>query len=170
MHVSWVVALPTLLYRDLTLFLFFAGLYIFLFHISDSVSSAVVGWVGFPAAIYAITTLLPIVRHDNPYYTPLSSTAWFLYASIRYMISGVLFVVVFCFSVKINRRVGGLSYQCRKWIVRGVEKAAEEIAKKRSSDIDPCILQSTEPLGEDRAREQFFEAIAGFKRSQGSSS
>ena len=78
------------------------------------------------------------------------------------MISEVLFVMVFCFSVKINRRVGDLSYQCRKWIVRGVEKAAEEIAKKRSSDIDPCIVQSTEPLGEDHAQEQFFEAIPSF--------
>jgi hypothetical protein len=78
------------------------------------------------------------------------------------MISEVLFVMVFCFSVKINRRVGDLSYQRRKWIVRGVEKAAEESAKKRSSEIDPCILQSTEPLGEDHAQEQFFEAIPGF--------
>ena len=78
------------------------------------------------------------------------------------MISEVLFVMVFCFSVKINRRVGDLSYQCRKWIVGCVEKAAEETAKKRSSEIDPCILQLTKPLGEDHAREQFFEAIAGF--------
>jgi len=153
MQLSWVVEslLPTLLH--LTLFLFFTGLLIFLFNIDHTVFGAVAGWVGFSTAMYACVTLLPIVRHDSPYYTPLSSTAWFLYDSTRYMISRALF----CFGVETNKRFDRLA---------GVDKAAEETAKKRSSEIDRRALQLTfDSLDEDHAREQFFDAVPGFYRS-----
>lgn len=153
MQLSWVVEslLPTLLH--LTLFLFLAGLLIFLFNINHTVFGTVAGWIGFSTAMYGCVTLLPIVRHDSPYYTPLSSTAWFLYASTRYMVSRGFF----CFGVETNKRVDRLA---------GVDKAAEETAKKRSSAIDRRVLQLTfDALDEDHAREQFFDAVPGFYRS-----
>ena len=68
MHVSWVVEALLLTLLHLTLFLFFAGLLIFLFNINHAVFGAVARWVGFSTAIYACVTSLPIVRHDSPYY------------------------------------------------------------------------------------------------------
>ena len=67
---------------------------------------------------------------------------------------------LFCFSVKTNKGVDHLK------ILAGVDKAAEETAKKRSSEIDRRILQLTfDALDEDHAREQFFEAVPGFYSS-----
>ena len=36
--------------------------------------------------MYGLITLLPLIRHDSPYNTPLSTPAWFLYARIHYVI------------------------------------------------------------------------------------
>ena len=79
-----VEALPTLLH--LSLFIFFAGLLVFLFNINHTVFSVVAWWVGLCIAAYACITLMPMFRRDSPYYAPPSSSAWFL-------VSGTLFVL-----------------------------------------------------------------------------
>ncbi|KAH9972272.1 hypothetical protein BGW80DRAFT_1227651 [Lactifluus volemus] len=85
-HLPWSVeALPTLLH--LALFLFFIGLAIYLFNINHTVFSVVVWWVGLAGGVYGCITLMPIFWHDSPYYAPLSSSAWFLYAGIQYAVS-----------------------------------------------------------------------------------
>ena len=73
-----VEVLPLLLH--LSLFLFFAGLLIYLFNINLTVAIAVVCCIGLFAAVYACITLMPFLQHNSPYYTPLSSLAWFLYS------------------------------------------------------------------------------------------
>ncbi|KAN0116053.1 hypothetical protein V8E52_006359 [Russula decolorans] len=89
MHLPWVVeALPILLHLSLSLFL--AGLLIFLFNINHTAFNAVVGWVALFAGVYACITFMPIFRHDSPFYAPLSSTAWFLYAATLYAVFSVL--------------------------------------------------------------------------------
>ncbi|KAF8495927.1 hypothetical protein F5888DRAFT_1600916, partial [Russula emetica] len=71
MHIAWVVeGLPTLLH--LSVFLFFAGLVIFLFNINHAVFSSVISWIGIFSFVYGLITLAPIVRHDSPYFSPLS--------------------------------------------------------------------------------------------------
>jgi hypothetical protein len=35
--------------------------------------------------VNGLITLLPLIWQDSPYYTPLSNSAWFLYASIQYV-------------------------------------------------------------------------------------
>lgn len=72
-----VDVLPLLLH--LSLFLFFAGLVIYLFNINLIVAIGVVCCIGLFAVVYACITLMPFLRHNSPYYTPLSSLAWFLY-------------------------------------------------------------------------------------------
>ncbi|KAH9991666.1 hypothetical protein BJV74DRAFT_741161, partial [Russula compacta] len=75
-HVPWVVeVLPALVH--LSLFVFFAGLVVYLFNINHTVFSAVLCWVALLSTIYGCITLMPIFRQDSPYYSPLSSTAWF---------------------------------------------------------------------------------------------
>ena len=89
-----VEGLPTLLH--LSLFLFFVGLSIFLFNVHQEVFIFVVSWIGFFSTVYGLITLLPLIRHDSPYNTPLSTPAWFLYARILDITLKVLtFIVVF---------------------------------------------------------------------------
>ncbi|KAI0253427.1 hypothetical protein BJV78DRAFT_1123163, partial [Lactifluus subvellereus] len=71
---SWVVgAIPTLIH--ISLFLFFAGLLIYLFNINYTVFCAVIWWVAVTGAAYLLITITPIFWRDVPYYSPLSSLA-----------------------------------------------------------------------------------------------
>ena len=92
MHIPRAVeGIPTLLH--LSLFLFFGGLVIFLFHIDREVFSSVVWWIGLFSMVYVSITVLPLIRHDSPYYAPLSTPAWFLYASIPYVTFKTLYLI-----------------------------------------------------------------------------
>ncbi|KAN0131605.1 hypothetical protein V8E53_010447 [Lactarius tabidus] len=67
----WAVeTLPALLH--ISLFLFFAGLVVFLFNIELTMFSLVLSWVSICAALYGCITVMPIFFHDSPYNTPLS--------------------------------------------------------------------------------------------------
>ena len=162
MHVSWAVeGLPTLLH--LSLFLFFGGLAIFLFNVDEEVFTCVVSWIGFFSAVYGLVTLLPSIRHDSPYNTPLSIPAWFLYSRMQYLaLKGQIFI---------HYRSGYQKYQMEKrldrWKSVSVEKKAEESAEEQSSEIDVRILGWTiSALGDDDSLEKFFEGIPGFFNSK----
>ena len=73
-----VEAMPLLLHTSV--FLFFAGLIEYLFTINDAVARYTLGCVLFFASIYAILTLLPNLRLNCPYRTPLS---WITYYSFQ---------------------------------------------------------------------------------------
>lgn len=157
LHFPWVVeALPILLHLSLSLFL--AGLLIFLFNVNHNVFNAVVGWVALFVGVYACITFMPIFRHDSPFYAPLSSTAWFLYAGTLYAVFGIL---SFVRSGRDNFR--DMKTRYREWALGGVEKAAEDIASDRSSKVDGRVMEWTiGTLCEDDVTERFFEAIPGF--------
>jgi hypothetical protein len=193
MHVPWAVeGLPTLLH--LALFLFFCGLAIFLFNVDQEVFACVVSWIGFFSIVYGLVTLLPIIRHDSPYNTPLSTTARFVYARIRSLYAMIRFsfarikylalkALVYCREsyrrYRAPQRIPPRRY--RKWLLRmerrmdrlksvksvSVEKKAEESAEEPSSEIDLRILGWTiSALGDDDSLEKFFEAIPGFFNSK----
>ena len=163
MHISWAVeGLPTLLH--LSLFLFFGGLVIFLFNVDQEVFRCVVWWIGLFTLVYGLITLLPFIRHNSPYYGPLSILTWFLYSSIPYVTFTVLsFIAYSCGYDQTWIRYDKLRDGHRARMLGGVEKAAEEVASKRSSEIDGRILGWTvRALGDDDSLEKFFEAILGF--------
>ena len=168
MHVPWAVeGLPTLLH--LSLFLFFGGLIIFLFNIDHQVFTFVVLWIGLFSMVYGFITLLPIIRHDSPYNSPLSTPAWFLYVSIHNMTFKILaFITSNSFwSFQTWKRCEDLKYRYRGWRIGGIEKAADESASKRSSEIDVQIFDWTlSALGDDDLLKSFFEAIPGFFNSK----
>jgi hypothetical protein len=100
MHTPWAVeGLPMLLH--LSLFLFFAGLVVYLFNVDQEVFTCVVSWIGFFSMVYGSITFLPLIRQDSPYNTPLSIPLWFLFASILYAaflvlaFTGVIFALVY---------------------------------------------------------------------------
>jgi hypothetical protein len=83
LHLPWTVeALPTLLH--ISLFLFFAGLGVYLFGVHKTVFSVVIAWVGLCVVVYAYVTALPILHKDSPYHAPLSTFIWFCIAFVRY--------------------------------------------------------------------------------------
>ena len=80
----WTVdALPTLLH--LSLFLFFAGLVVFLCNVNLTCFRLVLSWVGLCVALYGCITCMPIFRHDSPYYTPLSLPTWHFVTGIPFL-------------------------------------------------------------------------------------
>ena len=161
MHIPWAVeGLPMLLH--LSLFLFFGGLSIFLFNVNREVFGCVIWPIVLFSIMYVLVTLLPLIRHDSPYHTPLSKTAWFLYASIHHIPFKILaFITLRGFwSYRTWRRCEDLRDHYQGWILGGVEKAAEETALERPSDIDVQILDWTiSALGDDESLKSFFEAI-----------
>src|SRR6267378_480534 len=63
LHLPWTVeALPALLH--LSLFLFFAGLAVFLFNINHTVFNVTISWIGFCTSMYMCITFMPMFRHD----------------------------------------------------------------------------------------------------------
>ncbi|KAI0276763.1 hypothetical protein BGY98DRAFT_678570 [Russula aff. rugulosa BPL654] len=167
---STVEALPALIH--LSLFLFFAGLAVFLFNINHDVFNSVIWWILGFTAIYGWMTLMPIFRHDSPYYSPLSSTAWTLHAVVSYTLFRVLAFIT-SGSDRIRRRFRDLSERCcdlseryRKRISSHVQKVAEE-TMPQSSELDLEILDYTigSAVGDDKTLEGFLEAIPGFFKS-----
>ncbi|KAN0137814.1 hypothetical protein V8E53_004298 [Lactarius tabidus] len=159
LHLPWAVeALPTLLH--LSLFLFFAGLLIFLFNLHLTVFSTVVWWVGLCTTVYGCVTLVPIFRVDSPYYAPLSPSAWFLLQATCFSITRILgwFHAFSCFGSTVVDRMKNLERLCHKRIVGDMEKTSEEAALKVSSEIDARALMRTfDSLDQDHELERFFE-------------
>ena len=166
MHIPWAVeGLPTLLH--LSLFLFFGGLVIFLFNVHREVFLCVVSWIGLFSMVYGLVTLLPLIRQDSPYYTPLSILAWFSYASIRHITSKVLLYVDYYDGFETWMRLHDMRNRYRGWMSGGVEKKGEEMVEELSPKIDVGILDWTiSALGDDDSVEKFIEAIPGFFNSK----
>ena len=167
LHIPWAVeGLPTLLH--LSLFLFFGGLAIFLFNVHQKVFICVVLWIGLFSVVYGLITLLPLIRHDSPYYTPLSLPVWFPYAGMRYVTLKVLTSITYRYgSNETWRRYSHLKERYRGWMLGGMENTAQKTASKRSSKMDIGLLDWTiSALGDDDSLEKFFEAIPGFLNSK----
>ena len=161
MHIPWAVeGLPMLLH--LSVFLFFVGLAIFLFNVDREVFGCVICWIGLFSVVYGFITLLPIVRQDSPYHSPLSTPAWFLYASIHYVTFKIFASITSDTfgSYETWRSCNDLRERYRGWILGGVEKIAEETASERSSKIDVQILDwTTSALDDDDSLKELFETI-----------
>jgi Family of unknown function (DUF6535) len=179
MHIPWAVeGLPTPLH--LSLFLFFGGLTIFLFNVDREVFIYVIWWIGLFSVVYGMITLLPLIRQDSPFNSPLSTPAWYLHATMGYVAVKILRPIIkscFCCSEcsdptwRINTwmltRIGESGKYYRRRMLGGVGKEAEETVSKRLPKIDFCILDWTiTTLGDDDSQKNFFEAIPGFFKSE----
>jgi Family of unknown function (DUF6535) len=164
LHLPWAVeALPVLLH--LSLFLFFAGLLVYLRGIHHTVFSAVASWVGLCVAMYACITFMPILRHDSPYYAPLSRSAWYLVSGLLFLFFRTLLYLPF-FNHSFRDRFDLLTFHYGRSFLHGPEKIAEETARKTSSETDGRMLTWTlDSLYQDFELEQFFSGIPSFCNS-----
>ena len=164
----WTVdALPTLLH--LSLFLFFAGLVVFLCNVDLTIFKLVLSWVCLCATLYWCITCMPIIRHDSPYYTPLSLPVWHIVTGIPFLV--YQFLRWFTLSVLphsfASDRFLSLEESCRKSLAQGMQKTAEETALNLSSDIDTrAFMWTFDCLDEDHELESFFSGLPGFRSSK----
>ncbi|KAN0139098.1 hypothetical protein V8E53_003100 [Lactarius tabidus] len=164
----WAVdTLPTLLH--ISLFLFFAGLVVFLCNVNLTIFKLVLSWVGLCTALYGCITCMPIIRHDSPYYTPLSLPVWHI---VTRMLFPVYWVIQW-FNTSVRDRYNvyyrfyDLEEICRKSLVQGMQKTAEETALRSPSEIDTrAFMWTFDCLDEDHELEHFFSGLPGFRSSK----
>ena len=160
----------------ISLFLFFCGLAIFLFNVDREVFSYVTWWIVLFFLLYGTITVLPLIRPESPYRSPLSASVWFLYATTACIIATILCFVIDCLhscfspwgyhffmSFRIRDFRGVYLYR----MLRGLEWAAEKAVSERIPYIDLHILDwPITTLGDDDSLKNFFEAIPGFLNSK----
>ncbi len=158
-----VEALPTLLH--VSLFLFFAGLAVFLCNVNLTIFKLVLSWIGVCTALYGCITFMPIFYHDSPYYTPLSILVW-------QIVIGVLYVVHWfrqSFGSSRLRRVALRRSRdhYHKLFLQGMDKTAEGTALNSPSEIDTrAFMWTFDSLDEDHELERFFAGLPGFRSSK----
>jgi len=160
-----VEALPALVH--LSLFLFFAGLIVYLSNINHTVFTAVICCVALLSAVYGFITFMPFIWIDSPYNSPLTPLAWFLFTRVLYVVLGVLCGIpsLLCTS--------GVLHRIWKWVRLQVRRnypgtwwEAKKAISKQSEDVDYGVLTWTLlVLDEDDEQEKVFESIPGFFKS-----
>ncbi|KAI9443002.1 hypothetical protein H4582DRAFT_1149959 [Lactarius indigo] len=172
LRLRWVVdALPIFLHTSLVLFL--AGFIIFSFGYNHTVLKVVVSWVGLCAVMYACFTLLPLIRHDSPYYTPLSPPFWLIYTGTLYVTFRILrWCTAFnLFSEETWNRFGHSEDHYGRRFLHRIEEAAEESIQKSPSEIDGRILlwalQSSGDIPDFRDSNVLDEFRGAFETSNG---
>jgi hypothetical protein len=133
-HIPSVVeALPLLLH--VSLFVFFAGLSVFLFGVNRTIFKVVTTWIGVCVFLYACLSIFPVIRKDSPYCTPLSGPFSFFLTGIQFLLF-------------------------RDYFHPSMTKTAEEHAIKLETDIDSGSLSWTfESLDDEADFEEFFEGL-----------
>ena len=163
---SWVVeAIPTLIH--ISLFLFFAGLLIYLFNTNHTVFRVVCCGVVVFLGAYFVITMIPIFLRDSPYYSPLSPLVPLAFFGITIPV-----MLIFTFFWALFRRwrirtdSAGIYSDLVNRIFEGMEKVAERSAKESSPEKDRIILMWTfDAITQDHDLERFFSGIVGFYRS-----
>ena len=170
-HLPLVVELlPTFVH--ISIFLFFAGLGVFLFHLNHKIFIAVIWWLGLCALAYMSITFMPIFWHDSPYHSPLSPMAWHLWTGVLRICLMILgwFTGFGSFSYASWERIQYWQERYRKWFQYGIQKAAEESAQELSSEIDGRSLVWTlesfiRDQIPDNKQEDFIRGIPAFCKS-----
>jgi hypothetical protein len=167
LHLPWAVeTLPFLIH--LSLFLFFAGLLVFLLNVNHTVFSVAVWWVGLCTATYISITFMPLFRRDSPYYAPLSSLTWFLITGLLTLLCQFLsWLSRFAYFGRIKKEhFDEWKGHYLKWFHDGLEKTAETVALKLTYEIDGrALLWILNCSDEDKELELFFASIPDFSRS-----
>jgi Family of unknown function (DUF6535) len=166
LHIPWAIeVLPALLH--LSLFLYFAGLSLFIFGLHPTISKIVTAWIVICVTLYACVTFLPIIRKDSPYSSPFSASVSFCLAGIQYRIFQLRNVFLqcllqmlpdidypICMSIPFAVHLDGVPSHDSNW-------TAEEYALRLPPNVDHgSLLWTFESLDEDTDLEKFFEGLA----------
>jgi hypothetical protein len=158
LHIPLMVeALPALLHTSL--FLFFAGLSVFLFGVHLTIFKVVTTWIGLCFILYACLTFLPVIRKDSPYSAPLSSSVSFCLTGIRHLFFRLL--KKFPDIDRSDFTLFPSRAHLYEFFSYSMDKTAEQFALKMSPKIDHLSLMWTfDSLDEDSDLAKFFEAFS----------
>ncbi|KAF8268502.1 hypothetical protein EI94DRAFT_1152566 [Lactarius quietus] len=166
-----VEVLPSLLL--VSVLLFFAGLVVFAFPANHTVAYITLVIVGFAFLWYIALTLMPLIYHDCPYYTPLTSVLWFT----SQIIGLSFFSVLYRGAEQLHRRwsavneslVNSLQRRHKKnatSLSKGMISKLEKSAKRISMDIYRKTFEWTfHQLDQDHELEEFAAGIPGLASS-----
>ena len=173
-----VETLPGLLHASV--FLFFSGLPIFVFGTNQTVFAVVLSCVGLSGLSYLLLTFMPLVFHDSPYHTPLSTLFWLLLVGVRCLFFE-LFKLTVSFAVKFRIKLPtGHPWPTKntvhnlttlvgaqlKWLKGGMVKEMESHAYESSWQIDARALSWAFDFADEEAElEQIIASIPGFYKS-----
>ena len=172
-HISQLVeTLPALLL--ISVLLFFSGLVVFAFRGNIIVAYITVAVVAFCVLWYIILTLAPLIYHDCPYRTPLSTPLWFCAQAIQLSVFSVALHVAKFFRNKLRVVKTGvveafhnLQIDKKKSFSQGMISTVEGSAKRFSLDIYRAALCRTLYLiDEDHELEEFVAGIPGLSESE----
>jgi hypothetical protein len=159
-----IEVLPMLLH--ISLFLFFAGLSVFLFGVNGTIFKAVSAWIGLCVISYACFSLFPVIQKNALYSTPLSVPFSFCLTGIRYLFFLVFFRLrnfphmnIFIRMLLPSSHPGPGEIHLGDFFSSSMAKTAEQYALMKP-DIDHRLLWWTfESLDEDADFEKFFEGL-----------
>ena len=169
-------ALPALLH--LSVFLFFAGLVVFLWNVNLTIFKLSTSWVGICIALYGCITFISLFSHDSPYRTPLTPLARSITPVILYVLAlgSVVLHASFCilstyfgFYSDPDQPSWMLLYPLQLLInVReAVLLTPEDAALEVSSEIDTqAFMWTLDSLEEDKDLDHFFTGMPGFFNSK----
>ena len=115
---------------------------------------------------------MPIIRHDSPYYTPLSLPMWYLVNAIQLFVLGIFQISLmpltrFGFCWNAADYIADLSDPYLTRFEQGMQKTVEESALNSPSEIDArAFLWTFDTLDEDHELERFFASLPGFRSSK----
>jgi hypothetical protein len=151
-----VEVLPMLLH--ISLFVFFAGLSVFLFGVHRTIFKTVTALIGFCVISYACLSLFPIIQKNSLYSTPLSVLFSFFLTGIRYKVFRK-FPSVGDFIQELPILDSG-EVHLDGFFSRSMIKTAEHYAFKLDPKIDhQSLLWTFKSLDEDAEFEKFFEGL-----------
>jgi hypothetical protein len=173
---GFVEVLPLLLL--LSVFLFFAGLVVFAFQGNRIVAYFTVGIVGFCALSYIVLTLMPLIFHDCPYQTPLTSVLWFSAQMISHSFLSVLYHGAKLFPKRRGTVSGRILKSFRHRQKFMFKSLSENIISKLESSTEYISIDTSKKmlartlartlhwLNEDHELEQFVAGIPGLYESE----
>jgi len=167
-----VEVLPALLH--LSVFLFFAGLVIFLLDVNHSIAFGILSLVAICGLSYTIFTIFPILFHDSPFQTPLTTAAWYIHhLSLRAnLIAADRLLAGFGETVglatwRTREVINSLSDRSKRYLNRGMGRSLEDAAKRQSWAMDARALAWTlDTLDEDHELAQFMTGVPEFYQSR----
>jgi hypothetical protein len=172
---SVVEALPMLIH--VSLFLFFAGLVVFVWNVHLTIFKFVLSWVSICTTLYGCIILIPVFRHNSPYYTPLTALARLVLPLIIHglLVLYSIFYDLFrcCWSCSLYsrclgpiRRLDYLGVRLDR-VRRRTLLTPEKAALKLSSEIDTrAVMWTFDRLDGDHELERFFSGLPGFHDSK----
>ena len=167
-RVSLIVrSVPTLIH--VSLFLFFSGLLVWLININHLVCWPVVIWLGLCGIGYAYVTVMPILHHDSPYFSPLSSLIRRSKIYIQFLISQLFEAFPNLSSSPFGQWLPSLYGPTRdRHRMLSMHEARVQAARSLTLDVNyDAFWWTFQSLKRDSELEQFFDAIPDLCAAQG---